>query len=191
MANSVEQVKQEELKVVHESYEKYRGAGIALMATVIGLSTGAYYLLRADRPEIAFPFLTSVELAILQQFCDYLGGLYRARSLLNWFYNELEEFGFNKPTSDNLFMFSEALCFLTILSFCINGIYAVSELGHEHATVALALILGVVFVIIVGIWFYFQCWGRWKVKRENKAVLTRHEKRKRDAETRSQKRDGG
>jgi hypothetical protein len=63
-----------------EAHSKYRDSAIALMTTIIGLSTGAIYA-SSSCPLIRVPvlFVFPISFAILQEFFDVMGKLYSAR----------------------------------------------------------------------------------------------------------------
>lgn len=80
--------KEEEKKAqVDRAQEDYRKSGIALMATVIALSSGGLAGLSqiADAKHLAFLYLIPISLAVLQQLAHYLGSKAAADSIFNHF----------------------------------------------------------------------------------------------------------
>lgn len=63
------------------SYEHYRNSGLALMSTIIGLSTGAYFSLNGISRTIALCFFVPVMAALLQQFANFRGAKYLSEAL--------------------------------------------------------------------------------------------------------------
>lgn len=69
-----------------QAHERYRGVGLTLMGTVIGLSTGAMYALgkEASLQGAAKLFFVPIAVCLIQQLAHYLGSQHQARSLYHW-----------------------------------------------------------------------------------------------------------
>ncbi len=69
---------------VDGSFEDYRKSGLALMATVIALSSGGLVMLIQDQAlqTLAFLFFIPISLSILQQLFHYFGSKEMAHSIL-------------------------------------------------------------------------------------------------------------
>ena len=68
---------------LERSFEEYRKSGIALMATVIALSSGglAGLMQIPDAKPLAFLYLIPISLAVIQQLAHYLGSKAAAQSI--------------------------------------------------------------------------------------------------------------
>lgn len=66
---------------IDQSYAEYRKSGLALMSTIIGLSTGVMYITEKIEYGIYFSrlFILTVFVALLQELFHYLGSMYEAR----------------------------------------------------------------------------------------------------------------
>ena len=68
---------------LERSFEEYRKSGIALMATIIALSSGglAGLMQIPDARPLAFLYLIPISLAVIQQLAHYLGNKAAAQSI--------------------------------------------------------------------------------------------------------------
>ncbi|MDX6769021.1 MAG: hypothetical protein SF051_05775 [Elusimicrobiota bacterium] len=75
-----------ESEKAEQAHERYRGVGLALMTTVIGLSTGALYELgkEASLRGMARLFFVPICACLVQQLAHYLGSQHQAKSLRHW-----------------------------------------------------------------------------------------------------------
>lgn len=79
--------KEEKKAQVDRAQDEYRKSGIALMATVIALSSGGLAGLSqiGDAKHLSFLYLIPISLAVLQQLAHYLGSKAVADSIFNHF----------------------------------------------------------------------------------------------------------
>lgn len=79
---NLEKKKVEERKHVDNMFESYRGSGLALMTTVIGLSSGGFVgLFQGETTRsVSFLYLIPIGIALTQQLTYYLGCKERAHS---------------------------------------------------------------------------------------------------------------
>lgn len=75
-----------EWEKAEQAHERYRGVGLALMTTIIGLSTGAMYELGKETAlrGTASAFFIPISVCLIQQLAHYLGSQHQARSLYHW-----------------------------------------------------------------------------------------------------------
>jgi len=148
---------------VNNSFEEYRSSGLALMATVIGLSTGGFLGLFRNlqtRPYCAL-FLVPITFAIVQQLMHYFGQREAANSKFHDFFisqTEVPEDRYlesyikrDKNLSYSKFHFNVAdhLCWISCLSLVLVGVWAVSRFSSSVVSLAIIVIL-IVFLGFYG-----------------------------------------
>jgi hypothetical protein len=81
--------KEKQKERLERSFEEYRKSGIALMATIIALSSGglAGLMQIPDARFLAFLYLIPISLAVLQQLAHYLGSKAAAQSVYSDFWS--------------------------------------------------------------------------------------------------------
>ncbi len=120
---------QEQIEKYHESY---RSSGIALMTTIIGLSSGVWYSFNGKPRFInaSIWFLMALFTSIFQETVFYLASLIRARYSVAYLSSQStsgkeqtqeaqKKADFLWKMSNRFFDLSDGLCFVSVLLFVI------------------------------------------------------------------------
>lgn len=136
----------------HALHDKYRGTGLALSLTIIGLSGAVLEKLRPQGCEGLFFFLP-IALSIVQQACLFMGQQHEARASWAWFIassysvdlqtvtdpdrkaqlikisRESADRGFTHNEGGTLwFSRADCLCWASVLSFLVAGAIAATHM---------------------------------------------------------------
>jgi hypothetical protein len=147
------ETRDELIKRVIQSHDRYRASGIALMATVITLSMGILIGLR-PRGIAAALISLPIALALMQQLAHYLGQMYEARSHFSMLSLEMrtthihesgasakdlydampktsqmqKEEVDNMSSTEKWLRYSDRLCIASVISFFLVGCWAIMHL---------------------------------------------------------------
>ncbi|MGQ0645759.1 MAG: hypothetical protein ACT4O3_09750 [Elusimicrobiota bacterium] len=163
---------------VDRLFEDYRKSGLALMATIIGLSSGGFFgLFQIDMTRgISFLYLIPITIALMQQLTYYLGSKSRAGARREGHFEKFATYEENEWISsqqilsmismryaDFYFDISDVFCATSAISLGLVTIWPMALFSTS--------LVGVIFSVSIGGCLTFWAWKRFQIYREIKNTV--------------------
>ena len=158
---------QTDLKYVESLFEDSRRSGLALMATVIGLSSGGFFGLfqLPQTRELSFLYLIPITIALMQQLAYYFGNRSRARYELFRLAYEItvsksedksaaqgmyDDFNVNRQNASAYFNISDVFCWCAVISLGLATLWPIAIFSSS----LIVIVFCSVIAICLTYWIY-------------------------------------
>lgn len=156
---------EEDKDKISKLFEEYRKAGLALMTTIIGLSSGAFVgLFKNDKTrELSFLYVIPIAIALMQQLAYYLGSQKKAISRFHGFvssHTDDPDKGMDTYVDKKENLEKAKLLYDISDKFCIYSCLSIGLVTFYPIMLYTSTIVAICIVIILAI-FLFYWFVRW------------------------------
>jgi Flp pilus assembly protein TadB len=153
---------EEEKDKISKLFEEYRKSGLALMTTIVGLSSGAFAGLFQNKEtrKLSFLYVMPIAIALMQQLAYYLGSHKKAISRFHGLVSSrtddpdkgMDTYVYKKENFEKaklLYDVSDKFCIASCLSLGLVTFYPIMK----YASATVAIVIVVILVICLSYWF--------------------------------------